>query len=705
MSNENEFRHILVIEDQKARRIISLEDPTYSIGRESSNDIIIYDQVVSRYHATLVRIKPSPKLDSYSYRILDGDLDGNRSRNGLMINGKNVESHELKHGDVVFFGSQSKASYYIVSTSLEIALFNPLEIAQYEENAQASTPPGDSKATMIGDDDEAPVPVYAQTHSADLIRFTSFAELSPQPIIEIDFNGQILYLNPAASIKFKLIQQEGLNHPILAGLLNQAQNVRGNLLLREVQVKNEIYEQYVHYLTEHQVIRSYLSDVTQAKQTEASLTYQNFHDPLTGLPNRVWFEEQLAIAIAKAQRDNTPMAVIFLGFDNLSTAINSFGYDCGDQVLKSVAQRLSEYLDASVSVASWKSDQFVLLSRNPGSQDAIVNLGKKILNALEGLLEISGQRLHLKGRLGIALYPQHGEDAATLVKNAHTALDQRHEAGRHAYAFYDAKAASKSTILLKLENLLYEALEKNQFYLAYQPQVNLKSHAITRIEALLRWKHPDLGEISPVKLVPLAEKTDLIIPIGHWIVECACQQNKQWQQSGISSLPITVNLSLRQFQQPNLVETLTHILQKTGLDPQWLEIELTENTIMDNQELSLTVLPQLRSLGIRIALDDFGTGQGSFRCLQQFKIDSLKIDSSFIANLEQRQQDLPLVKTMINLGHNYQTRVIAEGVENEAVVSVLQQLECDDLQGFWFCQPLKTDDATQFLKQSKIQSS
>ncbi|MEB3310716.1 MAG: EAL domain-containing protein [Snowella sp.] len=703
MNNENEFRHILVIEDQKARRIISLEDPTYSIGRESSNDIIIYDQVVSRYHATLIRIKPSPKVDNYCYRILDGDLEGNRSRNGLMINGKNMESHELKHGDVVFFGSQSKASYYIVSTSLEIALFNPLDFSQYEETARASVPPGDNKATMIGNDDDTPS--LSQPQSTDLMRFMSFAELSPNPIIEIDFNGHILYLNPAASIKFKLIQKEGLNHPILAGLLNQAQNIRGNLLLREVQVKNEIYEQYVHYLTEHKVIRSYLSDVTQAKQTEASLTYQNFHNALTELPNRVWFEEQLAIAIAKAQRDNEIMAVMFLEFDNLSTVINSFGYDCGDQVLKSVAQRLTECLGASASIANWKTDQFVLLHKNPGDQAEIIHLAQKILNALEGLLEVSGQRLHLKGRIGIALYPQQGEDAATLLKNAHTALDQGYEDGRHAYAFYDAKAASKSTILLKLENLLYEALEQRQFYLTYQPQVNLKSHAITRIEALLRWKHPDLGEISPVKLVPLAEKTDLIIPIGHWILESACQQNKRWQDSGIPPLPITINLSLRQFQEPNLVETLTGILQKTELDPQWLEIELTETTIMANQDLSLSVLQQLQSLGVRIALDDFGTGQGSFQCLQQFKVDSLKIDSSFILNLHQRPQDLALINAMIQLGHSYHTRVIAEGVENEAVVNRLQELDCDDLQGFWFCQPLKTEDATQFLRQSTIQSN
>lgn len=695
MSNEVDFRHIFVIEDQKARRIVSLEEPTYSIGRESSNDIIIYDHVVSRYHATLVRIKPSPKIDNYSYRILDGDLDGNRSRNGLMINGKNTESHDLKHGDVIFFGSQSKASYYIVSTSLEVALFNPLDISQYEEIARQSLG-GDSKSTVIAEENNQ--------YSESAVWLTSFAELSPHPIIEIDFNGQIIYLNPAASIKFKLIQQEGLNHPVLLGLLNQAQNVRGNLLLREIQVKDEIYEQYVHYLTDNRVIRSYLCDVTQAKKIEASLTYQNFHDSLTDLPNRIWFEEQLVIAIAKAKRDNESIAVMFLDFDNLSTVINSFGYDCGDQVLKNVAQRLSKCLNTIGSIANWKNDQFVILQKNPGDQLEIINLAQKILQTLENLLEISGQRLHVKGRIGIALYPQDGEEAATLFKNAHTAIAQGKEQGYYPYAFYDAKAASKSSILLKLENLIYEALEKKQFYLTYQPQINIKTKEITTIESLLRWRHPDIGEISPVKLIPLAEKTELIIPIGNWILASACQQNKLWQQSGLSPFPISVNLSLRQFQQPDLVETITKILEETGLESKWLEIELTENTVMNDTNFSGSILSKLRAIGVRIALDDFGTGQGSFQCLQQFKIDSLKIDPSFITTLDQRQLEIPLVEAMINLGNSFQTRVIAEGVETEEVVELLQRLDCEELQGFWFCQPLKGEDATQFLSQNKIQS-
>ena len=494
MTNEVDFRHIFVIEDQKARRIISLEEPTYSIGRESSNDIIIYDSVVSRHHATLIRIKPSPNIDSYSYRIVDGDLEGNRSRNGLMINGQNTESHELKHGDVILFGSQSKASYYIVSTSLEIALFNPLEISQYEISRHSLD--GDSKSTMIGEESNA---TFSYQTSTEAIQLTSFAELSPQPVIEMDFDGQVTYINPAASIKFKLIQQEGIDHPVLAGLLQQAQNVRGNMLLREVEFKHEIYEQYVHYLTDNQTIRSYLCDVTQLKHIEASLTYQNFHDSLTELPNHIWFEEQLFIAIAKAKRDNEMIAVMFLDFDNLDKVINSFGYDCSDQVLKSVAQRLTSCLDSMGSLASWKSNQFVILQKNPSNKNAIAEVATKILQTLEGLLEISGQRLHIKGRIGIALYPQDGEEVASLLKNAHAALEQgQQQTANLPYAFYDAKTASKSTILLKLENLLYEALEHNQFYLTYQPQINVKRNEITTMESLLRWRHPDIGEILPV---------------------------------------------------------------------------------------------------------------------------------------------------------------------------------------------------------------
>ena len=698
MTTTPEFRHIFVIEDQKARRIIALDEPTYSIGRESSNDIVIYDRVVSRHHATLVRIKPTPKSDSYSYRILDGDLEGNRSTNGLIINGQNAESHDLKHGDVILFGSESKASYYIVSTTLEIALFNPMEMAQYEEVGRQMSEE-DSKSTIISDEED--ISKATQT-SADLMRFSSFAELSPHPIVEMDFTGKLIYLNPPASIKFKTIQQEGLDHPVLTGLLNQVQNVRGNLLLREVQVNDEIYEQYVHYLAETQVIRSYLCDVTQRKQAEKSLARQTFYDPLTGLPNRGLFEEQLAIALAKANRDNSPVVVMFLNFENYGRMINAFGLDSSDYLLKNVAQRLSESLGQEGLVSRWQGEEFVLLIKSPRSREYVAQMAETILQRLQGLIEVAGQPLHLKGKLGIALYPDDGSDAGTLLKNAHTALEQISQQHQSSYVFFSAKLASKANLLFRLENLLYEALEKQQFYLTYQPLVRLQTSQITGLEALLRWRHPEIGEISPVNLIPLAEKTDLILPIGRWIIETACRQNKALQKQGLSPLPVTVNLSLRQFQQPQLVDFIAKTLAAIDLEPRWLTLEVTETVIMENVDYSQTVLQQLRQIGVNISLDDFGIGLGSLSCLQQFSLQTLKIHESFVINLPNQPKNQAIIRALLLLGQSLKIRIIAEGVETLEQVERLRELKCEEIQGYWFSHPLKTTELEQFLAQSSL---
>ena len=572
MTNTPDFRHIFVIEDQKARRIIALDEPTYSIGRQSSNDIVIYDRVVSRHHATLIRIKPSPNNESYSYRILDGDLEGNRSTNGLIINGQAresingqaSESHDLKHGDVILFGSQSKASYYIVSTSLEIAMFNPMEGSGIEELNLGTSEEDDSKSTIIND--ENAVNSLTQT-SAELVRFSSFAELSPHPILEMDFNGKIVYLNPPASIKFKDIHEQETNHPILEGLVNQSQNVRGNLLLREIQVNEECYEQYVHYLSETQVIRSYLIDITRRKQAESTLAQQTFYDSLMGLPNRAFFKEQLAIALAKVQRDQSRLAILFLGFANHDRIVNAFGLGSIDVLMKTTAERLNQSISKNGLACRWEGTEFVILLKDPGSDDALSQTVQSMLNRLQKIIKIGEQKIHLKGKIGIAIYPDHGSDTAALLRNAHRTLEQVQVDHFDAYDFYNDKQASKANLLFRLENLLYEALEKEQFYLAYQPTFQVQAGEITEVEALLRWHHPEIGEISPVSLIPLAEKTDLIIPIGEWIIRTACRQNKAWQDQGISPLPISINLSLNQFRHPDLIPNLQAILNETGLDP------------------------------------------------------------------------------------------------------------------------------------------
>jgi diguanylate cyclase (GGDEF)-like protein len=699
-SSTPEFRHIFVIEDQKARRIIALDEPTYSIGRESSNDIVIYDRVVSRHHASLVRIKPSPQSDNHSYRILDGDLEGNRSTNGLIINGQPAESHDLKHGDVVLFGSESKASYYIISTSLEIALFNPVEAEQFEGSMRLSEE--DSRSTIINDANEQPEHRLEAKPAVDLLRLSSFAELNPNPIVEVDYSGKIIYLNPPASIKFKTIQQEGLAHPVLAGLLDQAQNVRGNLLLREIQIQGEIYEQYVHYLSDSQVIRSYLCDITQRKQAEQSLAQHTFYDMLTGLPNRALFEEQLAIALAKAQRDNSPLAVLFLGFSNYVRIVNAFGLNCGEYLLKNVAQRLTETLGAEGLATRWQGEEFALLLKRPGEEAQIVQSVETLLARLQGLLEISGQPLHLKGRVGIALYPDAGTDAPTLLKNAHTALEQVQEQEYYSYAFFSPKLASKSNLLFRLENLLYEALDKQQFYLTYQPLLHLKSQRVTRLESLLRWHHPELGEISPVNLIPLAEKTDLIVPIGHWILRTACYQNKAWQNAGFNPLPVSVNLCLHQFQQPNLVESIATILQENQLHPSHLILELPESIVMKDPDYSHKVLVQLQELGVGICLDDFGIGLGGLSCLQQFQINTLKIHPTFSADLPNNSTNLAIMRHIFSLGQSLNLHTIAKGIENLQQVECLQALQCEEIQGFWFSKPLKASEIGEFLAQHPV---
>ena len=697
MDNLSSFRHILVIEDQKARRIVALEEASYSVGRESTNDIVIYEQVVSRRHATIVRVRLSPRLDTYSYRIIDGDLEGNRSTNGLLINGKLQQSHNLKHGDVVIFGPKAKVSYYIISTALDIDLFNPLDPEQFEVGEETVM------ETMIADDNNNSTLINEESLQArdrnDLIRLASFPELSPNPIIEIDFTGNLTYLNPAARIKFQSIEQEKLKHPILAGLLSELHNIQGNLLLREVVIGSEIFEQYVHYLSEHQLIRSYLFDITARKQAEKKLEYRAFYDTLTDLPNRNYFDENLEIALVKAKNNNNLMAVVFLDLDCFKNINDSLGHKVGDQLLKSFAQRLSSCVRNNDIISRWGGDEFTLLLPQINSPEDTINLAQRILEDLKQPFEVAGHQLYVKTSIGIAIYPQDGEDGETLLKNADAALYRAKERGRNHYRFYSSTMTSKASLLLKLENLLYQALEEESLSLHYLPQFNLTNNKVSGMEALLRWYHPEFGNVSPLKLIPLAEKTDLIIPISLWVLKTACLQNKAWQKRGFSPIPIAVNLSPKQFQQPNLVDIVAQVLEDTALEPHLLDLEITETAMMQNIDSSRETLQNLRELGVQVSLDDFGTGYSSLGYLQKFPVTTLKIDQSFIQTLQANSGNTAIISAIIALGQSFDLRVIAEGVETLQQLELLQGLNCREIQGFWFSRPLKPTDATTLLSQ------
>lgn len=692
--NQSSFRHILVIEDQKARRIVALEDATYSIGRESSNSIVIYESVVSRRHATFLRIKKSPNSHEYYYRIIDGDLEGNKSTNGLIINGLTCESHDLRHGDVVLFGGRAKTSYYIIPSSVEIALFNPIDSSLEEFLQKDLSAELDDNPTLTPDSDNSQ-PIKNQ----DLARLASFPELSPNPIIEINYKGEITYTNPAANLTFESLREDLLKHPILMGLIDQSKNTEGNLLLREVKVGNHIFEQYVHYLSDSELIRSYIFDITERKQSEQRLKYQAFHDSLTNIPNRAWFNKQLLISLEQAKRSKGIIAVIFLDLDGFKNINDSLGHSYGDQVLQQFAKRLVNCVRAGDTVARWGGDEFTILLPQVRDEEDTIKLAQRILEVLKQPFQIKEHQLYIKISLGIAIYPRDGHDAETLLKNADAALYRAKEKGRNRYQFYSSTITSKAFLLLKLEHSLYQAIENNQFSLHYQPQVKLTTGEITGLEALLRWHHPEMGQVSPAKLFALAEQTDLIIPISQWVLKTACLQNLAWQKAGIKPLPITVNFSPRQFQQPHLVSMIEKTLTETGLEPHYLEVEITETSIIYDEKFAAQVFRELRNLGVSISLDDFGTGYSSLSHLQKYPFQTLKIDQSFVQALQVKPQDTAILSAMIMLGRNFDLRVVAEGVETLQQLEILEKLHCEEVQGYWFSRPLKTEDATQLLHQ------
>jgi diguanylate cyclase (GGDEF)-like protein len=412
----------------------------------------------------------------------------------------------------------------------------------------------------------------------------------------------------------------------------------------------------------------------------------------------------LAIALAKVQRDQGRLAIIFLNFYNYERMINAFGLGCGDSLLKIIAKRLSNWVEKKGLACRWQGKQFAIFLKEPGDDHQLTAAVKEMLGLLEESIDLAKQKIHLKGKVGIAVYPDGGGDGATLLKNAHTALEQIKEKHFDSFAFFDEKAASKANLFFRLESLLYEALDKNQFYLTYQPILQLQTGEITGIEALLRWHHPEIGEISPVNLIPLAEKTDLIVPIGEWILRTACQQNHAWQAQGIAPLPVCINLCLNQFQNPQLIANIQRILEENQLSPHWLTIEITESIIMENLEYSLQAINQLAAIGVNLSLDDFGIGTGGLACLQRFKIPAIKIHQSFIKDLHSSPTNEAIVSSVMTLGNKLGVRVISEGVENAQELEVLQKLQCQEIQGFWFSKPLKVDAATQLLSQNKIKA-
>jgi diguanylate cyclase (GGDEF)-like protein/PAS domain S-box-containing protein len=444
-----------------------------------------------------------------------------------------------------------------------------------------------------------------------------------------------------------------------------------------------------------------IQDITEQRQTQERLNYLAHYDTLTGLPNRLLLQDRLSLAMVEADRRDRLVAVIFLDLDRFKIINDTLGHEMGDALLKSVAERLKACVRAGDTISRLGGDEFTIVLAGIGHVDDVAHVAQKIIESFVSPFHINGRELFVSPSMGITLYPFDDNDIDSLLRNADAAMYHAKELGRNTFQFYTAELNRRTAKRLALETALRHAIERNELQLHYQPQVNLGTGRITGAEALLRWRHPEMGPVSPLEFIPLAEETGLIVQIGEWVLRTACAQARAWHELGFGGLQIAVNLSGRQFQHRHLARLVKNVLRETPLDPRLLDLELTESLLMHNTEAILGTMDELHAHGVAFSMDDFGTGYSSLSYLKRFPIDTLKIDQTFVRDIPRDPDDAAIARAIISMAHSLGMKVIAEGVETAQQLSFLRANRCDSMQGYYFSKPLPADVMTGLLQKNR----
>jgi diguanylate cyclase (GGDEF)-like protein len=442
-----------------------------------------------------------------------------------------------------------------------------------------------------------------------------------------------------------------------------------------------------------------VNDITDKKRAEQELRYLANYDTLTGLPNRALLSERLGRAIVRARRQETRVAVLFLDLDRFKDINDSMGHAAGDRLLKAAATRLQATVSASDTVARLGGDEFTVVLEDVESLVAVERTVRDILIAFTTPLEVDERHdVSITPSLGISLYPDHALVPTDLLKFADTAMYQAKAEGRNTYQIYNETMDTEARQRAAIISALRKAIERNEFRLVYQPRMSLADGSITGVEALLRWRSAELGEISPAVFVPLAEESGLILSMGEWVVRAACQQLKEWRRQGLTDISVGINISVLQLLRGNVSVFLQEQLRTYGLPADRIELEVTESMVMQNAQQATAVLNELRAVGVSLAIDDFGTGYSSLVYLKRLPIDTLKIDKEFIDDLTRDPDDEAITSTIITMGHSLGLNVIAEGVETELQLNFLRDHGCDEIQGHWLSRPIDAEHCLDFIR-------
>lgn len=496
------------------------------------------------------------------------------------------------------------------------------------------------------------------------------------------------------------------NHTIILNKINELQINLNEESFDEIYFKDgRIFERYsLPERVGHQYVGRVWSfrDVTNRKFMEAKLFHQANFDSLTDLPNRALLLDRITQSITYAKKSQFNLAILFLDIDRFKLINDTLGHAVGDKLLIEVSRRLKNCTRENDTVSREGGDEFVIILGSLETESNMFAIARKMLGIIAETFIIDGNKINITVSLGISFYPKDGDEAEGLVKNADIAMYRAKELGRNNFQFFTEEMNKKVLARLRIENQLRHALEFNEFSLLYQPIVSLETRRIVGVEALLRWYHPELGEVSPSDFIPIAEESGMIIPIGEWVLRTACAQTKSWHKSGFTHLTISVNLSSRQFKQMHLFKQINQILSGVELDPHFLTLELTESIIMDDIDKNIEILQKMRKMGIAIVVDDFGVGYSSLNYLKRLPVNKLKIDRSFVQDIPNHADDMAITSAIIALAGKLNMQVIAEGVETEKQLQFLIEHQCDEIQGFYFSKPLEAEECTKLLRENKV---